>query len=888
MLSCNEASPFRRTRRCLAGSDLWRAPRVRLGNRRLPGWQCGRLPDRQPPPSAALDALGFDPTPALSSDEAVELAKADQNLQQPTADLAATTELMVYDQRLFIEAPLDPHLVWKVVMRFSDLVHLVDAHTGQIVAQLAQAPSHEFDLDIQDAEHEANANDDWCFNLSSDTDVADEDDFNSDYNGDLDAVLANRFAIDCWHYFDHHFGWGSYDNDDSQLEIFIHTTIAPAVVAQWSKQCDLIQFADGAVDYDILVHEFTHGIIASTSGLQYQFQSGALDESYADTMGVIADRERGEVESGQPINWMIGEGRRAPQPTFLVRNYDFPGAPRPGGRGGQPDHMRSLCCMAVGSPNQGNDFGGVHSNSGIPNRGGYLMSEGGATNGFLVRGMGMDKVRLMKFAAMRNLPSNAVFTDARAREIAAAQWFKDNAQGGFVIEDLCTVRDGWAAVGVGLGDSNCDGVEDNRQDIDNDLIANRVDNCPSKANPDQKDSDGDGRGDACDNCPLMPNPGQEDLDGDGQGDVCDADRDGDGCLNAVDQNPDSNQQIIGSFLGPLCNPQSGPIFGFAGNDTDHDGILDCQDEDDDGDGIPDAIDACPVGALAGATLGPCTVLRDCPLVPNDWWRTCLGGGCVELYSRFVNVINPDPTRTVMIDTVSIVNQTLYLQPNTGTSVAGLAQRIAQVGQLAAVGRAALNSEPGRVRIELWARATDTTPAHLVAIVGEYDPALLELGQVDSGRLLALTPGGDGVPPTLGATWQPGTDPATASQDNDSDGMVDGWEIQHGLNPRNPDDALLDSDGDGVNNLGEFQDGTDPNDPASVFRILRIARMAGAVRIEFVATPARRFQLERSAGLGQSEWTPIAELSGRGGIESLTDTGPAAESQVFYRLSSMPD
>ncbi len=45
-------------------------------------------------PSAALDALGFDPTPALSSDEAVELAKADQNLQQPTADLAATTELM--------------------------------------------------------------------------------------------------------------------------------------------------------------------------------------------------------------------------------------------------------------------------------------------------------------------------------------------------------------------------------------------------------------------------------------------------------------------------------------------------------------------------------------------------------------------------------------------------------------------------------------------------------------------------------------------------------------------------------------------------------------------------------------------------------------------------
>ena len=49
-------------------------------------------------------------------------------------------------------------------------------------------------------------------------------------------------------------------------------------------------------------------------------------------------------------------------------------------------------------------------------------------------------------------------------------------------------------------------------------------------------------------------------------------------------------------------------------------------------------------------------------------------------------------------------------------------------------------------------------------------------------------------------------------DVDRDGMDDAWEVQHGLDPADPGDALRDNDGDGLTNLGEYRLRRDPNDP----------------------------------------------------------------------------
>lgn len=47
-------------------------------------------------------------------------------------------------------------------------------------------------------------------------------------------------------------------------------------------------------------------------------------------------------------------------------------------------------------------------------------------------------------------------------------------------------------------------------------------------------------------------------------------------------------------------------------------------------------------------------------------------------------------------------------------------------------------------------------------------------------------------------------------DTDGDGLPDAWEILHGFDPLNPNDALQDWDGDGLTNFQEFMYDTDPN------------------------------------------------------------------------------
>jgi Zn-dependent metalloprotease len=349
--------------------------------------------------------------------------------------------------------------------------------------------------------------------------------------------------------------------------------------SSWSG--DSLRFMDNMVTLDIVTHEFTHSIISchDSSNLQYEFQTGALNESFADFFGIMVGSD----------DWIFAEGsaggRRSLENPPLF---------------GQPDHMNSPLYLDT---TLADDFGGVHTNSGIPNKVGYLVVQGALHNGFQINGIGRADGERLYFNVMNRLSSTAQFINAANLMVETAdEWWSTSNPAA-----VCDVRNAWAAVGVlADADADCDGVLNSVEtDDDDDGVPDIRDNCPNLPNRAQLDTDSDGLGDACDpdadgdgilddgdgsgvrgdnpcpsfttvacddNCPLVQNLNQSDTDHDGRGETCD-DEDGDGVANEFDN----------------CKTN----INYTQDDWDGDGKGDACDDDDDNDGVPDTVDNCP-------------------------------------------------------------------------------------------------------------------------------------------------------------------------------------------------------------------------------------------------------------------------------------------------------
>ncbi|MBN2302334.1 MAG: hypothetical protein JXN60_07465 [Lentisphaerae bacterium] len=94
-----------------------------------------------------------------------------------------------------------------------------------------------------------------------------------------------------------------------------------------------------------------------------------------------------------------------------------------------------------------------------------------------------------------------------------------------------------------------------------------------------------------------------------------------------------------------------------------------------------------------------------------------------------------------------------------------------------------------------------------------------------------------------------------TSDADKDDMPDAWEITHGLDMGDENDAARDNDNDGMNNRAEFIAGTDPNNAASVFD-LGIAEKTSTeqattglkARLRWNSAPNRSYSVLRTTDL----------------------------------------
>lgn len=114
----------------------------------------------------------------------------------------------------------------------------------------------------------------------------------------------------------------------------------------------------------VIGHELGHGVIQYTAGLEYQGQPGALNESLADVFGALTEQHLLDQTAAE-ASWLIGAGIFTPAVHGIaLRSMMHPGTAYDDpelGRDPQPADMSGYVKTA-------DDNGGVHINSGIPNR----------------------------------------------------------------------------------------------------------------------------------------------------------------------------------------------------------------------------------------------------------------------------------------------------------------------------------------------------------------------------------------------------------------------------------------------------------------------------------------------------------------------------------------
>jgi Zn-dependent metalloprotease len=187
---------------------------------------------------------------------------------------------------------------------------------------------------------------------------------------------------------------------------------------------------------DIVGHELTHGVTQFEAKLTYFQQPGALNESMSDVFGSLVKQYR-LAQTAAEADWIIGAGLLTANVNGVgIRSMKAPGTAYDDpvlGKDPQPGHMKDYV-------NTISDNGGVHINSGIPNRAFYVTALELGGHAWEKAGQIWYVTLKDKLTATSNFQDCANLTYQVAGELYGAGGIEQQA-----------VQKGWSEVGLTVG-----------------------------------------------------------------------------------------------------------------------------------------------------------------------------------------------------------------------------------------------------------------------------------------------------------------------------------------------------------------------------------------------------------------------------------------------------
>ncbi len=245
------------------------------------------------------------------------------------------------------------------------------------------------------------------------------------------AMDAHWGVAQTYDFYFKNFRRNSYDNKGTQLKSYVNYFLWSILTnASWDGNSmqygQIFPSSRGLTAIDVTGHELTHGVTQSTSNLNYNGETGGMNEAMSDIFGKCVQF----YSRPDDISWLIGN-----EMNYVIRDMSNPNAYQ------QPDTYNGKYWGANAD---------VHVLSGVGNYFFYLLCNGGSGindlgNAYKVKSLGIPKAAAIIYRTnTAYLTPTSTYADWRIASVkAAVDIYGKNSR------EMEQVLNAWYAVGVG-------------------------------------------------------------------------------------------------------------------------------------------------------------------------------------------------------------------------------------------------------------------------------------------------------------------------------------------------------------------------------------------------------------------------------------------------------